>query len=97
MDILKKFLLSGRLGIYFKVLEEGEVGAGDPIIQIKKDTNRVGISEIGRLKTSDREDIGMMRRAVKVEALPEGWKDYFYEQIRRVEKKSGPNGNTNEK
>ncbi len=97
MDILKKFLLSGRLGIYFKVLEEGEVGAGDPIIQIKKDTNRVGISDIGRLKTSDREDIGMMRRAVKVEALPEGWKDYFYEQIRRVEKKSGPNGNTNEK
>jgi hypothetical protein len=41
------------------------------------------------LYTSDREDIGMMRRAVKVEALPEGWKDYFYEQIRRVEKKSG--------
>jgi MOSC domain-containing protein YiiM len=90
MDVLKKFLASGRSGIYFKVLEEGEVGAGDPIIQIKKDTNRVGISDIVRLYTSDREDIGMMRRAVKVEALPEGWKDYFYEQIRRVENKSGP-------
>jgi MOSC domain-containing protein YiiM len=90
MDVLKKFLVSGRSGIYFKVLEEGEVGAGDPIIQIKKDTNRVGISDIVRLYTSDREDIGMMRRAVKVEALPEGWKDYFYEQIRRVENKSGP-------
>ena len=90
MDVLKKFLASGRSGIYFKVLEEGEVGAGDPIIQIKKDTNWVGISDIVRLYTSDREDIGMMRRAVKVEALPEGWKDYFYEQIRRVEKKSGP-------
>jgi MOSC domain-containing protein YiiM len=97
MDVLKKFLASGRSGIYFKVLEEGEVGAGDPIIQIKKDTNWVGISDIVRLYTSDREDIGMMRRAVKVEALPEGFKDYFYEQIRRVEKKSGPNGNTNEK
>jgi MOSC domain-containing protein YiiM len=97
MDVLKKFLASGRSGIYFKVLEEGEVGAGDPIIQIKKDTNWVGISDIVRLYTSDREDIGMMRRAIKVEALPEGWKDYFYEQIRRVEKKSGQNGNTNEK
>jgi MOSC domain-containing protein YiiM len=97
MDVLKKFLASGRSGIYFKVLEEGEVGAGDPIIQIKKDTNWVGISDIVRLYTSDREDIGMMRRAVKVEALPEGFKDYFYEQIRRVEKKSGQNGNTNEK
>jgi MOSC domain-containing protein YiiM len=88
MDVLKKFLASGRSGIYFKVLEEGEVGAGDPIIQIKKDTNRVGISDIVRLYASDREDIKMMRRTLKVEALPKGWKDYFYEQIRRVEKKS---------
>ena len=88
MDVLKKFLASGRSGIYFKVLEEGEVGAGDSIVQIKKDINQVGISDIVRLYASDREDIKTMRRAVKVEALPEGWKHYFYEQIRRVEKKS---------
>jgi MOSC domain-containing protein YiiM len=86
MDVLKKFLASGRSGIYFKVLEEGEVGAGDPIVQITKDPNRITISDIVRLYASDREDIKMMRRAVKVEALPEGWKDYFLEQIRRVEK-----------
>ena len=88
MDVLKKFLASGRSGIYFKVLEEGEVGAGDLIVRIKNDTNRVGIGDIVRLYASDREDIKTMRRAVKVEALPEGWKHYFYEQIRRVEKKS---------
>jgi MOSC domain-containing protein YiiM len=88
MDVLKKFLASSRSGIYFKVLEEGEVGAGDLIVKIKSDTNRVGISDIVRLYASDREDIKTMRRAVKVEALPEGWKDYFYEQIRRIEKKS---------
>ena len=86
MDVLKKFLASGRSGIYFKVLEEGEVGAGDSIIQIKRDINQVGISDIVRLYARDREDIKMMRRAVKVEALPEGWKDYFYEQLRRLEK-----------
>ena len=86
MDVLKKFLASGRSGIYFKVLEEGEVGAGDLIVRIKNDTNRVGIRDIVRLYASDREDINAMRRAVKVEALPEGWRDYFLEQIRRVEK-----------
>jgi MOSC domain-containing protein YiiM len=86
MDVLKKFLASGRSGIYFKVLEEGEVGAGEPIIKIKKDTNRVAISDVVRLYASDREDINTMRRAVKVEALPEGWRDYFIEQIRPVEK-----------
>ncbi|MGB7662308.1 MAG: 3-alpha domain-containing protein [Nitrososphaeraceae archaeon] len=39
-----------------------------------------------RLYAIDREDISTMQRAVKVEALPEGWRDYFIEQIRRVEK-----------
>ena len=86
MDVLKKFLASGRSGIYFKVLKEGQVGAGDSIVRIKNDTNRVGIGDIVRLYASDREDINTMRRAVKVEALPEGWRDYFLEQIRRVEK-----------
>ena len=86
MDIVKKFLASGRSGIYFKVLEEGEVGAGDLIVQIKKDTNHVAISDIVRLYGSDRNDIKTMRRAVKVEALPEGWKQYFLEQIGRVER-----------
>jgi hypothetical protein len=41
------------------------------------------------LYASDKEDIKMMRRAVKVEPLPEGWKNYFLEQIKRIEKKSG--------
>lgn len=71
------------------MLKEGEVGAGDLIVRIKNDTNRVGIGDIVRLYASDREDIKTMLRAVKVEALPEGWKHYFYEQIRRVEKKLG--------
>ena len=51
-----------------------------------KDTNRVAISDVVRLYAIDREDISTMRRAAKVEALPEGWRNYFIEQIRRVEK-----------
>lgn len=86
MDILKMFLASGRSGIYFKVLEEGEVGAGDTIEQIRKYPNGITISDVVRLYASDKEDIKMMRRVVKVEPLPEGWKHYFLEQIKRIEK-----------
>jgi MOSC domain-containing protein YiiM len=86
MDILKKFLASGHSGIYFKVLEEGEVGAGDTIELIIKDPDQVTISDIVRLYTSDREDTKTMQRAAKVEILPEGWKHYFLEQIKRIEK-----------
>lgn len=89
MDVLKKFLASGRSGIYFKVSKEGEVGAGDAIEHIGKDPNRITISDIVRLYASEKEDIETMRRAVKVEALPEGWKHYFLEQIKLVEKNKG--------
>lgn len=86
MDVLKKFLASGRSGIYFRVLKEGEVAAGDSIVQIREDSNRITISEIVRLYSNEREDLQTMRRAVKVEALPKGWKRYFLEQIQRLEK-----------
>jgi MOSC domain-containing protein YiiM len=100
MDVIKKFLASGRSGIYFKVLEEGEVGAGDPIIQINNDSNRVSISDIVRLYTTDRNDINTMRHAVKVKALSVGWKHYFLEQIRQIENKQtsvNKRKNSNEK
>jgi MOSC domain-containing protein YiiM len=86
MDVIKKFLASGRSGIYFRVLKEGEVAAGDSIVQIREDSNRITISDIVRLYSNEREDLQTMRRAVKVEALPKGWKRYFLEQIQKVEK-----------
>jgi MOSC domain-containing protein YiiM len=77
MDIIKKFLTSGHSGIYFRVLEEGQVGGGDTIDRIRKDPNRITISDIVRLYANDRKDIESMRRAVKVEALPDGWNTIF--------------------
>ena len=82
MDVIKKFLASSRSGIYFRVSEEGEVGAGDTIERITKDPNRITISDIVRLYASHTEDIETMQRAVKVEALPDGWKYHFLEQIK---------------
>jgi MOSC domain-containing protein YiiM len=86
MDVFKKFLASGRSGIYFKVSKEGEVATGDTIHQITKDPNQITISDIVRLYSIEREDLQTMRRAVKVDALPKGWKRYFLEQIQRLEK-----------
>jgi MOSC domain-containing protein YiiM len=54
MDVLKKFLASGRSGIYFRVLEEGEVAAGDTIVKIKEDSIRITIGDIVRLYSFER-------------------------------------------
>jgi len=80
-DMLKKFLASERTGFYFAVLKEGEVGAGDPIELIETTDPSVRVSDITRLYTRDKYNLGLLRRAVKVEALPESWKSYFRQRI----------------
>src|SRR5919197_2708695 len=80
MDIIRQFMNSKLSGIYFRVLKEGEVGAGDAIELISKDENNVTVKDIVRLVTGEA-DIATLRRAVHVEALAEGWRQEFLGQL----------------
>ncbi|HWT00718.1 MAG TPA: MOSC domain-containing protein [Pyrinomonadaceae bacterium] len=82
-DILKRFLASGRTGFYFSVRREGEVEAGDSIELLARDEHNVTVADITRLYARDRDDVETMRRAVEVEALPDGWRDYFRERLEK--------------
>jgi len=88
MDVVRRFLASGRPGIYFKVLKEGQVQVGDMIEVISRDKNNVTVKDIVRLYiTRDRLDnIETMRRAIKINALPEGWKYEFQQNIEQLER-----------
>jgi MOSC domain-containing protein YiiM len=83
-DIVKRFLASERTGFYFAVLQEGEVGAGDPIELIKKGERSVRVSDITQLYTREKRNVGLLRRAIEVEALPEGWKSYFQHRLEKL-------------
>jgi MOSC domain-containing protein YiiM len=86
-DMVKRFLASGRTGFYVAVLQEGSVGAGDPIAIVGTDDRRVPISEITRLYVTKRyaaADVAAVRSALAVEALPEGWKDYFRARLEKI-------------
>jgi MOSC domain-containing protein YiiM len=87
MDVIRRFMASGRPGIYFKVLKEGEVEASDKIKIIRKDENNVTVKDIVRLYVRDDEDIETMRRATKIESLPEGWRYEFEQKIEQSERK----------
>jgi MOSC domain-containing protein YiiM len=86
MDIVKRFLASGRPGIYFKVLQEGEVAAGDSIELISKDQNNVTVQDIVRLYVKDNKDIEAMQRVMRIKALPSGWKYHFRQQLEQLTK-----------
>jgi MOSC domain-containing protein YiiM len=86
-DMVRRFLASGRSGFYLAVTREGEVGAADGIKVISRDENAVPVSEVTRLyiaKRYDGEDVESSRRALRVAALPESWKEYFRERLDRA-------------
>jgi MOSC domain-containing protein YiiM len=85
-DMVRRFMVSGRTGFYFAITREGEVGAGDEIRAIARDSEAVAVSEITRLYIAKRygdADVASVRRALRVAALPESWKGYFRERLER--------------
>jgi len=85
-DIIKRFLHSGRTGFYFAVMQEGEVGTGDGIELVSRDEHSVTVADITRLYVHDKDDVGTLRRAVQVTALPESWRVYFGKRIEKLVK-----------
>jgi MOSC domain-containing protein YiiM len=80
-DIIKRFLASGRSGIYFSVLEEGLVSMGDPIERVHEDERCLSIADVNRAYVLTRENIPLVRRIVSLEILPRGLHDDFAEQL----------------
>ena len=80
-DIIKRFLLSERSGFYFSVLKEGEVGAGDEVELIEKNTSGVRVVDVTRLYSSDKHNVDLLQRAIATKALPGSWRDYFKERL----------------
>jgi MOSC domain-containing protein YiiM len=83
-DIVKRFLASERTGFYFAVLQEGEVGLDDQIELIEGSKRNVRVSDITQLYTREKHNIGLLRRTIEVEALPESWKNYFQHRLAKV-------------
>jgi MOSC domain-containing protein YiiM len=80
-DIVKRFLRSRRMGFYFAVEREGEIGAGDSVARVARDRHGVTVADIARLYIDERSDLPLLRRVLRLEALPDSWRQYFREQI----------------
>ena len=79
-DMIKRFLVSGRSGFYFSVVEPGEVHAGAKVEIIGRDPNQVTVADIQRLYLSKHADPELLQRAIGVSALPQSWRDWLQER-----------------
>jgi ferredoxin-NADP reductase/MOSC domain-containing protein YiiM len=68
---------SGRPGFYFRVLQEGDVGAGDEIVKVGEAEERMTVAEINALLYSPNHPRDRLKRALRIEALSPGWQSSF--------------------
>jgi ferredoxin-NADP reductase/MOSC domain-containing protein YiiM/ferredoxin len=68
---------SGRPGFYFRVLQEGEVEAGDEIVKVGEAKERMTVAEINALLYSAEHPRDRLERAVRIDALSAGWRASF--------------------
>lgn len=76
-SIVERLLKSGRSGIYFAIVREGEVEAGDKIERVESASTAPTILELNTLNWSKERDAAVIRRAANLESIPPGWRDRF--------------------
>ncbi len=67
----------GRPGFYFRVLEEGEVEAGDAIVKVASGTELMTVAQINALLYLPGHSRKDLERALRIPALSPGWKSSF--------------------
>jgi ferredoxin-NADP reductase/MOSC domain-containing protein YiiM len=78
----------GRPGFYFRVIEEGEVEAGDEITQVAAGPERMSVFEINSLLYMPGHPRDRLERAIRIPALSGGWRSSF-EALLEQERKDG--------
>src|ERR1700691_6793497 len=81
-----------RPGFYFRVLEEGEVGAGDEIVKAADGPEHVTVEEIDGLLYLPGHSVDQLQRALRIPSLSAGWKGSF-EALVAAQERHGLGGN----
>jgi len=82
-----------RPGFYFRVLQEGEVGAGDDIVKISDGPERMSVAEVDALLYLPGHSREQLQRALRIPALSQGWQSSFQAMLAQESSPTPLHGN----
>jgi len=82
-----------RPGFYLRVLAEGEVAAGDDIVKVASAPEAMTVTDVDALLYLPGHPRDQVLRALRIPALPEGWKASFRAMLAQPEEPAGAGGN----
>jgi ferredoxin-NADP reductase len=84
---------SGKPGFYFRVLQEGEAGAGDEIVKVADGPERMTVAEINALLYLPGHSRQQLERALQIPSLSAGWRGSFQSLLQSESSGSPMTGN----
>jgi ferredoxin-NADP reductase/MOSC domain-containing protein YiiM len=72
-----------RPGFYLRVLQEGEVGAGDDIVKIADGPERMSVAEVDALLYLPGHSREQLQRVLRIPALSKGWQGSFQAMLQQ--------------
>ena len=72
-----------RPGFYFRVLKEGEVGAGDDIVKIADGPEKMSVADVDALLYLPGHSSEQLQRALRISALSKGWQGSFRAMLKQ--------------
>jgi ferredoxin-NADP reductase/MOSC domain-containing protein YiiM len=82
-----------RPGFYFRVLQEGDIGAGDEIVKVKAGPEQMTVAEIDALLYLPGHSREQLQRALTIPALPPGWQGSFRALLEQEQGGASQKGN----
>ncbi len=82
-----------RPGFYFRVLQEGEVGAGDDIVKIVDGPEQVTVADVDGLLYLPGHSREQLERALRIPALSQGWQSSFQAILEQESNAKADGGN----
>src|SRR5262252_3041384 len=82
-----------RPGFYFRVLETGEVAAGDEIVKVENGPERMSVAEADALLYLTGHSRAQLERALRIPALPAGWRSSFQALLQQRPNEGQAKGN----
>jgi ferredoxin-NADP reductase/MOSC domain-containing protein YiiM len=84
----------GRPGFYFRVLEEGEVGAGDEIVRVMQGPEGMTVAEIDALLYKSGHPADRLERALRIPTLSGGWRHSLSALLEQALSANATSGNS---
>jgi len=79
---VQRFDEAGRFGTYLRIVQEGEVGAGDEVVRVSRPDH--GLTAYGIAEIYESRDRDGLERLIATPGVPESWREWAEQRLERT-------------